>query len=147
MRIYLLMISTLLFCACKDDCSDRISEPCPPRSLNYEIIKFDTSMGNFKINDLDTFYLFQDSTRLANLKPDDTLFLKGRNSVIQNALKYNRYLTDKFFKQVFKINYPLFQLKKDIKGCGSCDDFEFVNININDSNYTISNLPVLVKKK
>jgi hypothetical protein len=147
MKLYLFLITALFFCACKENCSDRISAPCPPESLNNEIIKFDTSIGNFKTNDIDTFYLYLDSTHLASLKPDDTLFLKGHNSIMQNTLKYNRYLTDKYFKQIFKINYPIFKLKKDIQGCGSCDDFEFVSININDSNYTMSSLPLLVKKK
>ncbi len=124
-----------------------ISAPCPPPSFNYEIIKFDTSIGNFKLNDLDTFYLYSDTSHLANLNPNDTLFLKGCNTIIQNTLVSNRYLSDKFSKQIFKINYPLFKQKKDIQGCGGCDDVEFVSININDSTYTISNLPLLIKKK
>ncbi len=128
-------------------CSNYRCEPCMGEPnliyLGAPILKFDTSNSNYKLTDLDTFYLYKNKFEM----PSDTIINYENNTVINGEnLRRNNYISDKFKTKLIKVDSLNFFVSKKGEGCCGCDKFEVVSIQVNDSVYPINKLPIVITK-
>ena len=142
---YILVFITILFI--NSCCSNYRCEPCmgKPNLIYFgsPILKFDTSNSNYKLTDLDTFYLYKNKFEM----PIDTIINYENKTVINGEnLRLNNYISDKFKSRIIKIDSLNFVVSKKGVGCCSCDKYEEVSIQVNDSVYPINKLPIVITK-
>jgi hypothetical protein len=132
-------------------CSGVQCAPCmgAPRIewLSNAILEFDTSANNFKITDLDTLLLYKDLSAANSRVPSDTFINEKMSPQIKGyTLNYKSFISDKRQSKFIKFSNLNFKTLEKGTGCCACDKYEVISININDTDYTINQLPLLIKK-
>lgn len=147
-------IFTLGLLAClfiiKSCCAGTSCAECPPLpeiySINASIIRFDTTSNSFQASELDTLFLYATENEKLIKKPSDTFFNVSNTNVFSGVdLSINLYVSNQSMTRFVKINNLQKTLTKEGKGCCSCNEYDLASININDSTYSINQIPILVR--
>ncbi len=142
----IIVLGCITSCSCEGiECAPCLAEP-RIEWMSIPIIKFDTSVNNFNITDLDTLLLYKDLLAANSRVPSDTFINEKMNPQIKGSkLNYNSFISDKRQNKFIKINNLKVKTIEKGTGCCACDKYEINSININDTAYTINQLPVLIK--
>jgi hypothetical protein len=143
----IIVLGCITGCGCAGvQCAPCIGEP-RIEWMTIPIVRFDTSANSFKITDLDTLLLYKDLSAANSRVPSDTFKNEKMNPQIEGpTLNYNSFISDKRQNKFIKINNLNVKTLEKGTGCCACSKYEINSININDTAYTINQLPVLIKK-
>jgi hypothetical protein len=143
----IMLLGCVTGCGCAGvQCAPCLGEPRIER-INNAILEFDTSANNFKITDLDTLLLYNDLSAVNSRVPTDTSINEKMDPQIKGyQLNYNSFISDKRQSKFIKIDNLNIKTLEKGTGCCACSKYEINSIDINDTAYTINQLPILIKK-